>query len=349
MLDYLIVGLGLAGISFCETLERNEKTFKVFNDESQQASKVAAGMYNPVILKRFTAAWKAQEQLAVALPFYNALEKKLGIVLDEKLTVLRRFASVEEQNSWFEAVDKNALRPFLSTKIHQNKNQHIHAPLGFGEVLGTGKIDCGKLLSKYKKHLEENGALVPETFDFKELQPEKGHVSYKALKARKIVFAEGFGLQQNPFFNYLPLTGTKGEYVIIKATDLKEVNAIKGSIFVIPEGNNFYRVGATYKWKDKKNEPTEASKLELLEKLDVFLKCEYQVVGQVAGIRPTVTDRRPLVGRHPKYQNLYVLNGFGSRGVMIGPWAAEQLFNFIEGGEELCPEMDITRFIKKYS
>jgi len=104
----------------------------------------------------------------------------------------------------------------------------------------------------------------------------------------------------------------------------------------------------TYKWKDKKNVPTETAKNELVEKLNDLIRCDYELVDHLAGIRPTVTDRRPLVGRHPKHQNLYVLNGFGSRGVMIGPWASQQLYRFIEEGEALEREMDINRFIKKY-
>jgi len=348
MLDYLVVGLGLAGVSFCETLERNGKSFKVFNDDSQQASKVAGGMYNPVILKRFSLAWKSPEQLVEMLPFYKNLEKKLDISFCEELRVMRLFASVEEQNGWFEAADKSNLAPFLSTKIHPNQNTSIAAPLGYGEVLGIGKIAVSKLLRSYKNHLIANENLILKTFDFKQLITEKEGVGYGDLKAKYIVFAEGFGMRQNPYFDYLPLTGTKGEYLIIKAPDLKESRAIKAGIFVIPEGDDLYRVGATYKWKDSTNEPTQETKLELQEKLERFLRCEYEVVDQLAGIRPTVTDRRPLVGAHPKHDSLYVFNGLGSRGVMIAPWAARKLYDFIEKKIALESEIDCGRFTTKH-
>lgn len=348
MLDYLVVGLGLAGVSFCEQLEKQGKTYTVISDDSQIASKVAGGLYNPVILKRFTMAWNAKEQLEMALPFYASLEKKLNVKLDYKLPVLRRFASIEEQNLWFEASDKESLQPFLSQEIQQNKNPHIDAPLGYGEVLHTGRIDTEVLLLKYIEHLLTKNTLLQAAFEHDALKIKDGHLRYKSITARRIVFAEGFGLKKNPYFNYLPLTSTKGEYIDIKAPDLKEGCAIKSSIFLIPWKNDLYRVGATYKWKDITNLPTEDSKKELLQKLDTFVKCEYEVVGHVAGIRPTVTDRRPLVGQHPKHENIYVLNGFGSRGVIIAPFASEGLFNFIEKNEPLHPEMDISRFTKKH-
>ena len=137
MLDYLVVGLGLAGTAFCELLEQQNKSFVCISDLSQQASVVAGGLYNPVILKRFTPAWRAQEQLKIALPFYLQLEEKLQTKLDYKLPVYRRFASVGEQNNWFQAADRPQLQPFLSLQIRENHNPLLDAPFGFGEVLHT--------------------------------------------------------------------------------------------------------------------------------------------------------------------------------------------------------------------
>lgn len=141
MVDYMVVGLGLAGTAFCETLRRNNKTFVVFNDQSQTSSRVAGGLYNPIILKRFTLSWRADEQLAVSVDFYKQLEQFLNIQFDEKLNVLRKFASIEEQNLWFEAADKKSLKQFLDTQLVSNKNTGIKVPFELGKVLETGKLD----------------------------------------------------------------------------------------------------------------------------------------------------------------------------------------------------------------
>ncbi len=347
MQDYLVIGLGLAGISFCEQLEKHGKSYTVISDTSQTSSLVAGGLYNPVILKRFTLAWRAKEQLDRAIPFYTHLEKKLGIKLNYPLPIYRRFASIEEQNLWFEACDKRGLSEFLSTKIHQNTNPNIDAPFGYGEVLGTGRIDTKLLVSAYKKYLRKKKCFSGERFDYDILKIKKKYVQYQSLQARRIIFAEGFGMLRNPFFNYLPMQGSKGEYLFIRAPDLKEDKAIKSSIFCIPEGDNVYRVGANYAREDKSSIPTDTAKGELLKKWDTFIRCEYEVIGHVAGVRPTVRDRKPLVGQHPEHQNLYVLNGFGSRGVMAGPYASAQLFDFVENGASVDIEMKVVRFRKK--
>ena len=344
MVDYMVVGLGLAGTTFCDTLRRNNKTFVVFNDRSQTSSRVAGGLYNPVILKRFTLSWRADEQLPIATDFYTKLENFLKVRFDEKLNVLRKFASIEEQNLWFEAADKEKLKPYLDTTLVKNENLGLKVPNGFGKVLETGKLDTKSLFDSYETWLQQENLLYSETFDYDQLLIDSSFIEYKNIKATNIVFTEGYGLMQNPYFNYLPMQGSKGEYLVIKAKDLNERNIIKSSIFLIPLGNDLYKVGATYNRGQKDNKTTEDAKSELMTKLDSLLDCTYEVVDHEAGMRPTVKDRRPLIGQHPEYLKLWVLNGFGSHGITIAPWAARSLYDRIESNVSLLEEINIARF-----
>lgn len=343
--DYIIVGCGLAGIAFSEQLRLNNKSFIVFDNSSQQSSTVAAGLYNPVILKRFTEVWKAKEQLAYALPKYAVLESLLNIKLDYKLPVYRKFYSVEEQNEWFIAADKPSLEKFLSTKLIKNKNLQVDAPFGFGEVLETGRVDTNALIIGYRSYLKEQNQYYTEAFDYNALEMTSNEISYKNIKATHIVFAEGFGVTKNPFFEALPLNVAKGEILTIKAPKLNIDYILKSSVFLAPEGKDLYSVGATYNWKDKTNAVTQEGRDELETKLKKVINCDFEVVNQLAGIRPTVKDRRPLVGQHPNYKNMFVLNGLGTRGVIIGPYVAQQLYNFIEHKAPLDKEIDCNRFI----
>lgn len=342
--DYIIVGIGLAGISFSEQLKANNKSFLVFDNESQKSSTVAGGLYNPVVLKRFTSVWKSKEQLNIALPMYKQLEEKLNVKLDYKIPVYRKFASFEEQNDWFTASDKPSLSEYLSTNIIKNNNESIDAPFGFGEVLQSGRVDVRTLVESYKKYLQKDDVLLEESFDYKDLNNDVNGFNYKHIQAKYIVFAEGFGVTKNPFFKYLPLVPTKGELLTIKAPNLKIDYVLKAGVFLIPIVNDMYIVGATYNWEETTNKVTPEAKNTLLNKLDKLINCEYEVTDHVAGVRPTVKDRRPLVGAHPTYKNMFVLNGLGTRGVMIGPYVAKELFSFIENKTILDKEIDIARF-----
>lgn len=342
--DYIVVGIGIAGISFCEQLKAHNKTFVVFDNASQKSSTVAGGLYNPVVLKRFTSVWKSKEQLDLALPLYAQIERELQVKLDYKIPVYRKFASLEEQNDWFSASDKPLLSKFLSTEIIKNNSTYIDAPFGFGKVLETGRIDVKTMVRAYKTDLLNKGVLIELPFDYETLSVDSNKLSYDPITATNIVFSEGYGITKNPYFKNLPLNPAKGELLIIHAPDLKIDYVLKSGVFLIPLGADRYIVGATYEWKDLSNEVSLKAKEVLLSKLRKLISCPFEVVDQVAGVRPTVKDRRPLVGQHETHKNIFVLNGLGTRGVMIGPYVAKQLYNFIENKMPLEKDIDITRF-----
>ena len=347
MIDYLIVGSGLAGISFAELAMQNQKTILVIDNQSQSSSLIAGGLYNPVILKRFSEVWQAQKQLKIVDLFYQKLESKLKIKVDFKIPILRKFFSVEEQNNWFAATDNKMLSPFLSLDLVKTKYPGINSPYDYGEVLQTGYVDTKLLLEAYRKYLSENKLLLQETFDYQSIKFHDDFIEYKQIKAKQIIFAEGFGLHANPYFNYLPLDGTKGELFIIKAPELNLNVIINTSVFIIPLGNDLFKVGATYNWQDKTSLPSEEGKLELLARLNEILDCEFEIIDHFAGVRPTVRDRKPLVGTHPKFPRLHILNGLGTRGVMLGPSMAIELFDSIENQKPLDKAIDIKRYEKK--
>lgn len=346
--DFLVVGLGLSGLAICEELEKRGHSFRVYEDNSQKSSFVAGGIFNPVILKRFTLAWDADEQLKVSIPFYQSLEQKLHIPLVHFWNIFRRFHSVEEQNNWFVATDKERLGEFLDTKLHQIDNPHISAPYSYGKVQQTGHVDTGKMLDAYRKYLAEKNSILFENFDYDQLQLEDGRVKYQDGHFEAVIFCEGFGLRRNPYFQYLPLRGNKGEYITIRSRELQLKEAIKSSVFILPLGDDLYKVGATYDNQDKSPEITSQARERLVQQVRQVINCDFEVVDQVAGIRPAMIDRRPIIGRHPEHSNLYCCNGFGSRGVLAGPVMARQLLDFIDDQSGIDAEVDLNRFTKKY-
>ena len=343
MIDYIIVGCGLAGIAFAEKALANNKTILVINNQSQNSSKIAGGLYNPVILKRFSSVWNAKEQLELLAIFYSELEVKLNVKLDYKIPILRKFHSVEEQNNWFLATDKPNLSKFLSSELIVKKYDYVSSPFGFGKVLNSGYVDTKLLLESYQKYLIHQNLYLEETFNYTDLVFETDFVCYKNLKAKNIVFAEGFGMRLNPLFNELPLDGTKGELLIIKAPNLDLDVILKTSLFIVPLGSQLYKVGATYNWDDKTKTTTEEGKNEILNDLKNFISCDFEIIEHRAGVRPTVKDRRPLVGTHFEHKNIHILNGLGTRGVMLAPAMARDLYNYIENNVPLDIMIDIKR------
>ncbi|MCA1759666.1 MAG: FAD-dependent oxidoreductase, partial [Bacteroidales bacterium] len=117
-------------------------------------------------------------------------------------------------------------------------------------------------------------------------------------------------------------------------------------IFVLPVGNQRFKIGSTYDWQDLSEQPTEMGKQSIIERFEKLVTVEYSLEQHWAGIRPAVSDRRPVLGVHPKYRNLFVFNGLGTKGVMLAPYFAKEMVNrLIIENYMLNFEVDLQRFL----
>ena len=347
VVDTLIVGFGIAGLNYAEQLRRHNKSFVVMAPEEESASHLAAGIVNPTVLKHFNPVWKAANFLDYALPFYSDLEERVQSQIIHSLPIYRILNDIQEQNDWRAAASSTSLEKYLNKQlISGDKFPEVIAPFAFGEVIQSARVDTKRLLSHYIEKVIPH-LFIPEKLDYRALIHGE-LIEYKEIKARKIVFCEGYHGLKNPNFNFLPLIGSKGEILTIKCEQLTEQVIFKGPIFLSPMGNKTFWVGATFNRKDKTTRVSGEGKAWLLSKLKQFLKLPFEILEHKAQIRATVVDRRPLLGRHPKHDNVYLLNGLGTRGVLMSPLLSDWLFQYIENNEKLPPEADIKRFEKQY-
>lgn len=342
--DYIIVGLGIAGMCFSEQLEQQGKSYVVLDEGLHTATAVAGGVVNPVVLKRFTAAWESASFLATAQSFYTALSKRLNVDFFSEITLHRILGNPQEQNDWLVASDKRALAPFLSSSLVTDAKSGVQAPFGYGAVKQALRIDTQKMLDSFKEKLISEQRLVSEQFQYEALQITSKKVIYKDYTAKQVVFAEGAKAINNPYFTIDALIPKKGEYVVIKAPELQLAAVLKGSYFVIPLGKDLYQVGATFAHGDTTYETTSKGREQLIEAISKIIDCPYTLVNQVAGMRPTVKDRRPLLGRLSN-ERIHFFNGLGARGLLMAPKLSKMLYNHIETGEVLPIDISIKRFL----
>ena len=341
--DVLIVGFGLAGWALAEELKRQGISFIAFDPLKNSSSKIATGIYNPVVLKRFTAVSHAQELMAFSIPFYaNTANGKF----QHPMSIYRVFAKAAEQNNWMEALDRPAVSPYMAKDIHIDDINTITAPHGFGEVQQTGRIDTTGLLGYASSELARINSFVQEQFDYDALKITNAGVTYKQWSARHIVFAEGVGVKQNPWFAPLPVVPNKGEWLEVSCKGLQLSQIIKGSVFIVPLGNDRYRVGATYTRTFESLATTAENKTWLMNQLQKYTDLPFEVLFHGAGLRPTVPDRRPILGRHPQFSSLSCINGLGSRGVLWAPYLANLLVKHLYASALIPDELQLRRFMR---
>ena len=347
--DYIIVGQGLAGTLVSYRLLKQGRSVLVIDKYREfTSSKVAPGAYNPMVLKRFTPCWKIDEQLQPLYDFVTEFEKEFAVEIHQPIKLWRLFKSVQEQNLWLEKSEKPSLENFMNPTFISNPHPQINAEYGFGEVKHSGRIVLPKMIEAFRTYLKSNELLLDEQFDYSQLCIEDEQVKYKSIRAKKIIFCEGHRLTSNPLFNYLPLMRTKGELLTVRITGFEVEEHIKSSVSILPLGNDLYKVGATFNWEEKDELCTDAAKADLLKRLSSFVDSPVEIIKHEAGLRPTVKDRRALVGAHPKFSNVFVFNGLGTRGLLIAPLLSRQFVDHLANGTALDPEVNITRFKEEY-
>lgn len=350
MIDFLIVGRGLAATSLVHTFYKHHVSFKVIGNETlSTCSKVAAGIWNPVVFKRLTKSWLADALIPCLNEFYANCETRLSQKLITQRPIIKPFTEEQEKTLWLKKA-KAELEDFLDDEIKSpDKTQftNFNIPNSYGTIKNCGNLDVAKFLEASAFFFKEN--FMNEIFDHNLLQVFPDKIRYQNTEARNIIFCEGYLVKNNPFFSWIPLKPAKGETLTIKA-DLPE---LKNSIFnkngfLMDLSPGTYKVGATYAWDDLSQEPTEKGLTELKSKVEQMISCDYSILKQEAGIRPSSLDRRPIIGAHPLHKHVFVFNGLGTKGVMLAPFFSENFVNFYLQKESIHKEVDAKRFYHLY-
>lgn len=350
MTDFIIVGRGLAANVLMHTFQQHQLSFHTFgNEQLSNCSRIAAGIWNPVVFKRLTRSWLADEIIPCLNQFYFDCESTLGKAVVTKRPIIKPFVEEQEKRLW-KKKSITELNGFLDPEIYTHlppELNHFKIANGFGLVNQCGNLNTSEFISL--SNIVFNHNITTETFDHSLLKIFPDKVVYKNCEARHIVFCEGYLVKHNPFFNWVPLKPAKGEVLTIRSEQLKLTNSIfNKNGFLMDLGAGSYKLGATYEWTELTENTTEKGREELELKLHQMIGCDYSVIDHQAGVRPSSIDRRPIIGRHPNYQNLHIFNGLGTKGVMLAPFFAKNFVNFYLQKEGLVTDVQINRFYKLY-
>lgn len=322
--DYIIVGQGLAGTLLAHDLiEQGQKVIVIDKDMRASASKVAAGLFNPISMKRCIPTWNASVFLPFAIERYQQLEKKLNTSFLNLTPVLKVFSNDEVCKQWKVQYSNTDIDQYITTFNKEEQFSYLKDSSGTAQIDPAGNLEVNKFLSSSKEYFESIDSYIKEGFEYKELKPEIA--TYKGIVAKRVIFCEGYRVLENPFFDFLPIRPTKGEVMKIRISSQEKLDyIISAGIYILPLGNFEYIVGATYNHKDMDDVVSDSGLSFLMEGVNKILDVDFELINTKAGVRPTVKDRKPLLGLHPLLPKLGVFNGLGTRGVLIGPWLSAQ-------------------------
>jgi glycine oxidase len=351
MYDYIIVGQGLAGTLLAHFLmAEGKKIALIDNDTEGGASRIAAGLINPVTGRRIVKSWRIDDILPFAKKTYQSIENQYLISLWQDINIVRTLKNAEDENEWQMRRTWQGYSDYCLEKADPSVfESYIQDFYGYGEITQSAQVDIPFLIHFFKNYFIQNSLYFKEKLDYNALIFKENHVFYKEIQASKIIFCEGAQGALNPYFQYLPFNLDKGELLIIRVFKTKSFNKVfKNNVSIVPlKTENTYWVGATNEWNSTHDKPTESKKQLIINELRDILKCDFEILDHQAAIRPTVRHRRPMIGFHPQYPQMAIFNGFGTKGASLIPYWANHFKDVLLYNTPLEKDVNIDVFAKK--
>ena len=337
--EFLIIGFGLAGALIALNLEQQGCDFVVINsDNLNQASITGAGIINPLIGKNLNLSWKFEKLLTSAQTSYEALETIIQDKVFFNYPLIRIINSPKQLAAYQNLTDSEYIGDFYE------KLSGFRTPHGAFLTNQAHWLDTGKLINLYQTKLQSENKYFSEEVQYSNLKISAENINYQNITAKQLIFCDGYQASLNPLAKFMEFRPAKGEIIDLKIPTLNNNEIYNFGNFLLPLGNNHYRLGATYSWSDFEKEPVLSKDHELLATLDKYLLADYEILAIKSAIRPIVSGRLPVIGSHPKYQNISFFNGLGSRGSLQAPYCAKQLVESITENKPIDSEISTARF-----
>ncbi len=348
--DCLIVGGGLAGTVLALELDRHAYSFCLLDPQQvgRTASRVAAGILNPVTGKRLVRSWRADELLEAAHRWYPEVEAVIGRKCFEPIAIQRLYRDADEQQRWARRTRQPEYQPFLGPASEAGQ---LHAALrddhGSFAIEKAAVLDTEAFLDAAGAYLNARGSRLKGEVDYAEIQLAGGLARWRAVEAKAVVFCEGWRVRDNPWFGWIALEPARGEVLEVRTGIELPRRVYNREKWVLPVEDGGLRIGSTWAWENLEAPPSPQGRTALLQGLRSMLELPEEtpdIVRHRVGVRPASQDRLPVAGRHPAYPQLAVLNGLGSKGTLYAPFLSGMLRRHLFEGAPLLPEIDVARF-----
>ncbi len=346
--DCIIVGQGIAGTMLSWFLMQEGFRVLVIDDgKKNAASRVAAGIINPVSGRRFEPAWMYDEIYPFAKTTYAELSALLNVNILTERNLWTVFPSEQLRDAFNAKAGKGSNEKYTVIPQDLQYGEYLQQTLGAAIIKGA-TVNLKEFLPAYRQYLEDKEALLPVHFELSALEViSNEEVRYGDYTANRIIFCDGVAASANPYFQAIKFLPNKGEVLMIQIPGLETSDIIKKSITLVPQPEGLFWAGSSFAWNYPDELPTSEQRVHLEEKIQQLLKVPYEVKDHLAAVRPSGDDRRPIAGFHPEYPAIGIFNGLGTKGCSLAPLMAAHFARVIGKKEELMAEIAVNRYFNK--
>lgn len=319
--EILIVGQGLAGTVLAWELERAGFPCVIADaGHDTAASRVAAGVVNPITGARIVKSWRVDTLMPAARETYHAIEQELRVPLWREVRVRRLYLDDRERRVLGEKQSRGELGDYIGAADAD----------GFW-IEGAGQLDVPMLLVAARARWQAAGVLRAERVDFTQ-----------ALLEYELVI-DCTGAAGGPF-DFVPWAFSKGQILNLAMAGLAPDVVLNRGHWLLPCGDGMAKAGATHEPARRDTAPTPEAREQLTASVTGMCEHPFTVTSHDAGVRSYVADKRPVAGRHPGNPRLGVLNGLGAKGASFAPMLARQWVRHLAESAPFDRDVDVRRF-----
>lgn len=351
-MNILIAGLGLAGSTLAWVFDQlGHQVTIVDPNESSTASQVAAGLMTPITGRDLQPSWRFSEFASAARQFYSTIEEKLQTRFLYQVPVHRIFIHRQERDL-FESHYQNANEQESArwSILHDSPNW-THAPFGGIIMPDAARLDVPHFIKSTRAYFENNGNIHTGYFHVDNLTKISGLYKWNDALYNCVVLCRGYKEEDHREFHFLNFEPNRGQMILFKSNDLVTDRTWNQSGHWVTPGtqSNQYLMGATYQRNNTSREPSPEDHQSLMKRWQSFIHPDYQtmdmnILDQPVGIRPVIRGQKIVASPHPHIPDIYIFNGFGSKGALRAPFFAQQLVAHILNKSPLDPSAIIHNY-----
>ena len=320
---YTIVGHGLSGCVLAMSMYKRNIPFQLVGTSIPgEASMASSGLIAPVTGRRYVKAWNIETYISSALDFYRWSETLFGRTFFHEVEIVRFLSNEEAAKAWQLRSTDPGYQDYISSKTYAEIDR-LQRP--YGILTGGYRLDTPGWLGAVHEFLLGKNLL--------KLVEEP--VSISDQEENTFILATG-AVDSKLAHGIIP---NKGEALIVRLPDWKFSLIIKDEVFIVPLHEDVYWIGSYYQPWPEDPYPSAEGRHQLLQGISKLYSGPVEVIEHLSGVRPTVDDRRPIIGAFPGKKNIFLFNGMGTKATSLAPFWAEQLIDHIMDGLALPKEV----------
>ena len=361
--EVLVIGAGIAGCASAYYLAKAGAKVLVIDKDNvgTHASKYALGLLNPLTgsenpgknEKLMSESFKIHKELWPVLLEESGIDFQPRTIDHIELFMTEKESEVHSEEMWrWEKTEGFKFQKLTSEdilKMDSRISQNVHSGAFLG---GIGIVDSGKLTLAFSEAAKSYGAeflklsavdFVPNGTKGEAITTDQGILHFEKL----IVAMGPWSKITSKWFNYpVPITPLKGEIVYFKGTEdpynihleLKE-GEDHGSCSVITKADGHTWLAATETPSGLDETTTEKARKTLMNTVRTILPdlSESKIVNQTACLRPIAPDLRPIIGKLPEWDNVFMATGAGKKGILISPIIGSSTSDIVLTGNTHLP------------